>query len=81
MTFDPVWLKDGGMDSRDPAEYHFVKPEEFARKNITLLSTRDDAFPASLGYHWHGGFSSIPNTPHPGSMFSQLHNLACKKNY
>jgi hypothetical protein len=81
MTFDPVWLKDGGMDSRDPAEYHFVKAEDFARKNITLISTRDDAFPASLGYHWRGGFSSIPNTPHPGSMFSQLNNLACKKSY
>ena len=79
MVFDPLWLKDSGLDSRDPAKYPFDTRKGFANKSIQPLHTREDAFPASLGYHWHGGFGSIPSEPSPGSMFAQLHNMGCTK--
>ena len=82
MTFDPVWLKEIGSDSEDPASYHFEAHAEFTRKGagVPMFQSRGKVFPASLGYHWHGGFASIPDTPDPNSVFSQLHALACTIN-
>jgi len=79
MTFDPVWLREIGSDNKDPAEYVFEKHSEFSRKGdgVPQFKSRREAFPASLGYHWHGGFASIPREPDPSSVFSQLHRLAC----
>lgn len=79
IVFDPVWLKDIGGDAHDPASYIFTKHADFAKTSIPHehIISRAHAFPASLGYHWHGGFASIPESPEPGSAFSQLHNLAC----
>ena len=79
MVFDPVWLKQIGSDLLDPADYIFTRHEEFVRAGTTPLQidSRANAFPASLAYHWHGGFASIPERPEPQSTFSQLHSLAC----
>lgn len=79
MVFDPVWLKQIGYDSYDPADYLFTKHEDFVKADVDKerITNRSSVFPASLGYHWHGGFASIPKTGEPGSTFSQLHDLAC----
>lgn len=79
IVFDPVWLKQIGTDAVDPAEYIFTKHEDFVKATISSvqIDSHSRAFPASLGYHWHGGFASIPDTPDPGSTFSRLHGLAC----
>mmetsp|Transcript_7563 Transcript_7563/g.34262 ORF Transcript_7563/g.34262 Transcript_7563/m.34262 type:complete len:389 (-) Transcript_7563:3384-4550(-) len=79
IVFDPVWLKHIGSDAYEPAEYIFTKHEDFVNAGVKhlQLDSRPRAFPASLGYHWHGGFASIPGDPDQESPFSQLHNLAC----
>lgn len=79
MVFDPVWLRQIGSDSYDPAEYLFTKHEDFVKAgaNHTQVGSRALVFPASLGYHWHGGFASIPDMPEPDSTFQRLHKLAC----
>ena len=79
MMFDPVWLKQIGSDLHDPADYIFTRHEDFVKAETAPLQieSRAKAFPASLAYHWHGGFASIPERPEPQSTFSQLHSLAC----
>lgn len=79
MVFDPVWLKQIGSDSADPADYIFTKHEDFVKAGVnqTPIYSRLSVFPASLGYHWHGGFASIPDAPEPESVFQQLHEMAC----
>lgn len=79
MVFDPVWLKQIGSDSYDPAEYVFTKHDDFVKVGVnhTQVGSRALVFPASLGYHWHGGFASIPDMPEPDSTFQWLHKLAC----
>lgn len=79
IVFDPVWLKEIGSDAYEPAEYIITKHEDFAKVavNHMQIDSRYRAFPASLGYHWHGGYASIPENPDPDSTFSLLHNLAC----
>ena len=79
ILFDAVWLKQIGADAQDPASYIFTKHEDFAKTGVLggRIKSRAHAFPASLGYHWHGGFASIPETPEPKSTFSLLHDLAC----
>jgi hypothetical protein len=44
-------------NEEDPAEYVFEKHSEFPRKGdgTPAFKTRGEVFPASLGYHWHGG--------------------------
>lgn len=79
IVFDPVWLKHIGSDLQDPAHYPFTRHEDFVKETVhqTKITSRSQAFPASLGYHWHGGFAAIPESPEPKSTFSQLHDLAC----
>ena len=79
MVFDPVWLKQIGSDSYEPADYIFTKHEDFVKAgfNQSHVDSRALVFPASLGYHWHGGFASIPEVPDSGSTFQRLHELAC----
>ena len=72
-------LKQIGSDSADPADYIFTKHEDFVKAGVnqTPIYSRLSVFPASLGYHWHGGFASIPDAPEPESVFQQLHEMAC----
>lgn len=79
MLFDPVWLKQIGSDTEDPAKYLFTKHEDFVKAGVAdiHIKSRYRAFPASLAYHWHGGFAAIPESQEAASTFSQLHSLAC----
>jgi len=63
LLFDPSWLLSDGLDQIEPASNINLTLENFDTKPLPTLSffaepLRDpfeNAFPASLTYHWHGG--------------------------